>query len=138
MGDEISHAVVPSVVITYALEIPFTVGAFLFSFGATVVLLGPQSRQGQVSPGATAHLQSDRFDHIVMISVATRVASCVLGTYMSYHLDTSTAGSIVVPLTLLFGITMVFPPKYAILSQSRQKHLYATATISPRNPDITP
>lgn len=38
MGDAISHAVVPGVVVAYALNIPFAVGAFLFGFGATVAI----------------------------------------------------------------------------------------------------
>lgn len=38
MGDAISHAVVPGVVVAYALDIPFAVGAFLFGFGATVAI----------------------------------------------------------------------------------------------------
>ncbi len=37
MGD-VSHAVVPGVVVAYALGIPFAVGAFLFGFGATVAI----------------------------------------------------------------------------------------------------
>jgi manganese transport system permease protein len=38
MGDAVSHAVVPGVVVAYALNITFAVGAFLFGFGATVAI----------------------------------------------------------------------------------------------------
>ncbi|QHV00562.1 metal ABC transporter permease [Synechocystis sp. CACIAM 05] len=38
MGDAISHAVVPGVVLAYALNIPFAIGAFTFGFGATVAI----------------------------------------------------------------------------------------------------
>ncbi|MGD1920536.1 MAG: metal ABC transporter permease, partial [Pleurocapsa sp.] len=38
MGDAVSHAVVPGVVVAYALNIPFSVGAFVFGFGATVAI----------------------------------------------------------------------------------------------------
>ncbi|MGV2828664.1 metal ABC transporter permease [Myxosarcina sp. GI1(2024)] len=38
MGDAVSHAVVPGVVVAYALNIPFAIGAFLFGFGATVAI----------------------------------------------------------------------------------------------------
>ena len=38
MGDAISHAVVPGVVVAYALNIPFAIGAFVFGFGATVAI----------------------------------------------------------------------------------------------------
>ncbi|MGK7933528.1 MAG: metal ABC transporter permease [Microcystaceae cyanobacterium] len=38
MGDAVSHAVVPGVVVAYALNIPFAVGAFVFGFSATVII----------------------------------------------------------------------------------------------------
>jgi manganese transport system permease protein len=38
MGDAVSHAVVPGVVIAYALGLPFSLGAFVFGFGATVAI----------------------------------------------------------------------------------------------------
>ncbi|MDY6781999.1 MAG: metal ABC transporter permease [Cyanobacteriota bacterium] len=38
MGDAVSHAVVPGVVVAHAIGIPFAVGAFLFGFGATVAI----------------------------------------------------------------------------------------------------
>ncbi|MEM8832244.1 MAG: metal ABC transporter permease [Cyanobacteria bacterium P01_G01_bin.19] len=38
MGDAVSHAVVPGVVVAYALNIPFAIGAFVFGFGATVAI----------------------------------------------------------------------------------------------------
>ena len=53
-----------------------------------------------VTPGATAYLLTDRFDHMLAISISTSVLSCLLGTYLSYHLDVSTGGSIVVVLSL--------------------------------------
>ena len=38
MGDAVSHAVVPGVVVAYALGLPFALGAFVFGFGATVLI----------------------------------------------------------------------------------------------------
>lgn len=38
MGDAISHAVVPGVVIAYALNLPYAIGAFIFGFGATIAI----------------------------------------------------------------------------------------------------
>lgn len=234
MGDAISHAVVPGVVVAYALNIPFAIGAFLFGFGATVAIGYVKSKtrlkedavigivftgffafglvlvtkipsnidlfhilfgnvlgisQGDiiqtlivgvitlvvillrrrdlllfcfdpnhakaiglntqamyytllsvlaltivaalqtagiilvismlVTPGSIGYLLSDRFDHMLGISILSSVLSCILGTYMSYHLDVSTGGSIVVILTLLFVVTMVFAPKYGILASDR-------------------
>lgn len=38
MGDAVSHAVVPGVVVAYAMGLPFALGAFIFGFGATVII----------------------------------------------------------------------------------------------------
>ena len=232
MGDAVSHAVVPGVVVAYAMGIPFAVGAFIFGFGATMMigfvkaktrlkedaiigvvftgffafglvlatkipsnidlfhilfgnLLGitPQDitqtliagsitliivllRRKDlllfcfdpnhakaiglnttlmsytllsvlaltiitalqtagivlvvamlVTPGATAYLIADRFDHMLLIAITTSILSCLLGTYTSYHLDVATGGCIVVLLTLFFVIAMIFAPKYGLLNR---------------------
>ncbi|MEP0872080.1 metal ABC transporter permease [Trichocoleus desertorum AS-A10] len=76
-----------------------------------------------VTPGATAYLLSDRFDHMLLIAMASGVFSSVMGTYISYHIDGSTGGCIVVLQTLLFVAAMVFAPKHGLLAQSRQQRL---------------
>lgn len=55
----------------------------------------PQGVSMLVTPGSIAYLLSDRFDHILVISMISSVFSSVMGTYLSYHLDISTGGSIV-------------------------------------------
>ena len=70
-----------------------------------------------ITPGATAYLLTDRFDRMLAISVATSVVSCILGVYVSYHLDVATGGCIVVLMTLLFLVAMVFAPKYGLVAQ---------------------
>lgn len=70
-----------------------------------------------VTPGATAYLLSDRFDQMVWIAMASGVFSSVMGTYISYHIDGSTGGCIVVLQTLLFLIAMFFAPKHGLLAQ---------------------
>ena len=76
-----------------------------------------------VTPGATAYLLSDRFDHMLLIAMASGVFSSVIGTYVSYHLDGSTGGCIVVLQTLLFGLAMVFAPKHGLLAQRSMQRL---------------
>ncbi|MDX2257032.1 MAG: metal ABC transporter permease [Pseudanabaenaceae cyanobacterium bins.39] len=70
-----------------------------------------------ITPGATAYLLSDRFDHMMLISMASGMFSSVMGTYISYHLDASTGGCIVVLQTLIFLLAMTFAPKYGLLKQ---------------------
>lgn len=73
-----------------------------------------------VSPGATAYLLSDNFDHMTLIAMASGVFSSVMGTYVSYHIDGSTGGCIVVVQTILFVIAMIFAPKHGLLAQSQK------------------
>ncbi|MDJ0729318.1 MAG: metal ABC transporter permease [Crocosphaera sp.] len=236
MGDAISHAVVPGVVVAYAMNIPFAIGAFAFGFGATVAIgyiksntrlkedavigivftgffafglvlvtkipsnidlfhilfgnvlgisgediiqtliagiitlvvillrrkdlllfcfdsnhakaIGLNTQMMYytllcvlaltivaalqtvgiilvismlVTPGSIGYLLSDRFEYMLIISVISSVFSSVFGTYLSYHLDVSTGGSIVVLLTFLFVLAMIFAPKYGILVQQLRK-----------------
>lgn len=74
-----------------------------------------------ITPGATAYLLSDRFDHMMLIAMASGIFSSVVGTYISYHIDGSTGGCIVVLQTLLFIIAMFFAPKHGLLARSKKQ-----------------
>jgi manganese transport system permease protein len=74
-----------------------------------------------VTPGAVGYLLSDRFDHMTWIAIASGVFSSVVGTYISYHIDGSTGGCIVVLQTLLFVIAMIFAPKHGLLVRSSKR-----------------
>lgn len=74
-----------------------------------------------ITPGAIAYLLSDRFDHMLVLSVLSGVFSSVMGTYISYHLDASTGGCIVLLQTLMFVIAMIFAPKHGLLVKARKQ-----------------
>jgi manganese transport system permease protein len=71
-----------------------------------------------VTPGATAYLLTDRFDRMVWLAMASGVFASVLGTYISYYLDGSTGGCIVVVQTLLFVLALIFAPKYGVMGNT--------------------
>ncbi|KST63434.1 metal ABC transporter permease [Mastigocoleus testarum] len=73
-----------------------------------------------VTPGATAYMLSDSFGTMTIIAVASGVFSSLMGTYISYHLDASTGGCIVVLQTLLFVAAMIFAPKHGMLVRHLQ------------------
>ena len=73
-----------------------------------------------ITPGATAYLLCDRFDRMMLVAMTSGIFSSVLGTYISYHLDASTGGCIVVVQTLVFLIAMIFAPKHGILSRTQE------------------
>jgi manganese transport system permease protein len=68
-----------------------------------------------VTPGATAYLLTDRFDRMTLLAIASSVLSSVVGVYVSYWTDSSTAGCIVLVQTALFLLAFLFAPRYGIL-----------------------
>jgi manganese transport system permease protein len=76
-----------------------------------------------VTPGATAYLLSDRFEHMLLISMASGVLASVLGTYISYHIDGATGGCIVVLQTLFFIAALIFAPKHGLIAKQRSAKL---------------
>lgn len=48
-----------------------------------------------IIPGATAHLLTDRFDRMLLVAAASSVGFSLLGVYLSYYLDTSMGGTVV-------------------------------------------
>ncbi len=74
-----------------------------------------------ITPGATAYLLTDRFDRMLLIAAGTGVLSTLLGTYLSYHLDASTGGSIVCVLSGLFVLAYLFAPREGVLAKRRRR-----------------
>lgn len=70
-----------------------------------------------ITPGCIAYLLSDRFNHMLMISAGSAIFSCLMGTYISYFINGSTAGCIVLVQASLFALAMVFAPKHGLLVQ---------------------
>jgi manganese transport system permease protein len=70
-----------------------------------------------ITPGATAYLWCDRFDKMMLIAVTIGIVGSVVGTYISYYLDASTGGCIVVLQTILFLLSLVFAPKHGLIAR---------------------
>ncbi len=75
-----------------------------------------------VTPGATAYLLTDRFGKMLIIATFTGVGCGVAGAYVSYFLNGSTGGCIVVLQTLVFLIALVLAPKHGLLASRAQRH----------------
>ena len=73
-----------------------------------------------VTPGATAYLLTDRFQVLLVLSVAIGAATAFLGAYISFFLDGATGGIIVTLQTLLFLLAFVFAPKHGRLAARRR------------------
>lgn len=77
-----------------------------------------------ITPGATAYLLTDRFGKMIVIAVAVGGGCGMAGAYISYFLNGSTGGCIVVLQTVVFLVALVFAPKHGLLA-SRAKRLAA-------------
>ncbi|MBS3104046.1 metal ABC transporter permease [Candidatus Woesearchaeota archaeon] len=75
-----------------------------------------------ITPGSFAYLLTDRFDHMMMLAIACGVFSSVAGTYISYLIDASTGGTIVVLQALIFVAAMILAPKRGLLAVRRLRH----------------
>ncbi|ELV08472.1 metal ABC transporter permease [Wohlfahrtiimonas chitiniclastica] len=69
-----------------------------------------------ITPGATAYLLSDKFSHIIIISMIIGTVSSVVGAWLSYYLNGATGGVIVSLQTALFLLAFVFAPKYGFIA----------------------
>ena len=74
-----------------------------------------------VTPGATAYLLTDRFEKLLVLSVAIGAATSIVGAYISFFLDGATGGVIVTLQTLVFLIAFVLAPKHGLLAQRRSR-----------------
>jgi manganese/iron transport system permease protein len=73
-----------------------------------------------VTPGATAYLLTDRFERLLIVSVAIGAATSFLGAYASYFLNGATGGVIVCLQTLLFLAAFLLAPKHGLLAHKRK------------------
>lgn len=77
-----------------------------------------------VTPGATAYLLTDRFGKMMAIACTMGAGCSFIGAYLSYFVNGSTGGCIVVLQTILFVLAMMFAPKHGLIS-SRAKRRQA-------------
>lgn len=68
-----------------------------------------------ITPGATAHLLTDRFATMLWLSVMVGVSSAVLGLWFSFVLDVASGGAIVLVATGLFFLALLFSPKHGVI-----------------------
>jgi ABC-type Mn2+/Zn2+ transport system permease subunit len=83
-----------------------------------------------VTPGATAYLLTDRFGRMLVIATITGAACGFIGAYISYYINGSTGGCIVVLQTLVFLGALVFAPKHGLLNTRRQRRIAALSQMS--------
>ena len=72
-----------------------------------------------ITPGATAYLLTDRFPHLLTLSITIGTLTSFLGAYSSFFLDGATGGIIVCFQTIIFLIVFLLAPKHGMLALKR-------------------
>lgn len=70
-----------------------------------------------IIPGATAYLLTDRFGHMLVLAPLVAAVSAVVGLYLSYYLDTSSGGMVVVAMGAIFLVAYLFAPKHGLIGR---------------------
>ena len=71
-----------------------------------------------VTPGATAYLLTDRFEHMLAISAGVAISSSIGGTLASFHVDGATGPCIVLIQAAMFVAAFLFSPRNGIAVRS--------------------
>lgn len=70
-----------------------------------------------IIPGATAYLLTDRFGRMLVLAPLVAAVSAVVGLYLSYYLDTSSGGMVVVAMGAIFLAVYLFAPKHGLIGR---------------------
>lgn len=69
-----------------------------------------------VAPPATAHLLVDRLGPMVLLAALLGVAAAIIGYVLGVWIDTNYAGMMTVSAAGLYGLAVLFSPRYGIVS----------------------
>lgn len=87
-----------------------------------------------VIPGAISYLLTDRLSRMILYSALIGVAASILGYGLSYLLNASVSGCIVVVLGLAFVVTLIFAPERGLLAgvlrRRRQRWEFAAQLLT--------
>lgn len=83
-----------------------------------------------ITPGSIGYLLTDRFGRMLAIACASAIFAAVGGTYVSYFLDGSTAGCIVLMQAGMFLLAVVFAPRHGLLARRRAVKAALRATAA--------
>lgn len=70
-----------------------------------------------VTPAAAARLWTDRLRVMMVLSALFGALGGILGLLVSYHTDRAAGGTIVLTVTLWFGISLLLAPRHGFLSR---------------------
>ena len=74
-----------------------------------------------VTPGATAYLLTDKFERLILLSLALGTLSSIAGTYTSFFVDLNPGGLIVCIQTALFFTALIAAPKHGLIARKGRR-----------------
>ena len=84
-----------------------------------------------IIPGATAYLLTDRFRRMLVIAPAISAGCAVIGLYLSYYLDTTSGGMVVLAQGAVFALVYLFSPQHGLIGtrimSTRRRRALASA-----------
>lgn len=72
-----------------------------------------------IAPGAIAFLLTDQFDQMLLIAILVALFCTLSGVILSYHINSATAPTIVVLMSVVFIVAFLFAPKRGVLNTDR-------------------
>ncbi|MBY6062044.1 metal ABC transporter permease [Microbacterium esteraromaticum] len=79
-----------------------------------------------IIPGATAHLLTDRFGTMLLLAPILSASASVIGIYISYWLDASPGGLVVLVQGAVFALVYLFSPRQGVIGRYVQRRRVAT------------
>ncbi len=70
-----------------------------------------------IIPGSTAYLLTDRFGRMLVLAPTISAICAVVGLYISYYLDTSSGGMVVVVQGVVFALVYLLSPSHGLLGK---------------------
>lgn len=112
---------VPAINVLLLVLLAATAVAALQAVGAVLVVAM------LVTPGAAAHLLTDRFGRLLWLSAGIGSGCSVAGAYVSYFFNSATGGCIVLLQAVVFGAVFLLAPKHGLLAARRRARVRRTA-----------
>ncbi|PMR72290.1 metal ABC transporter permease [Billgrantia endophytica] len=90
-----------------------------------------------ITPGATAHLLTDRFPVMMAISVTVGVVSAIVGLWLSVTLDVASGGTIVLVATSFFFLALLAAPRHGLVIRQLKRWMAGQAQSAAPSPNIS-
>ncbi|WP_072802091.1 metal ABC transporter permease [Rhodococcoides yunnanense] len=80
-----------------------------------------------ITPGATAYLLTHRFGRMLILAPSIGVGCAVIGIYVSFYLDVSSGGTVVLAQGIVFTLAYLFSPTQGIVTRRLRRREGAVA-----------